>query len=218
MKHAIIIPAYNEAPNVRHIHDVWAGFQEEVDVLYTVDSGTCDMTYELATSFPCNGWWYPRKSDGDHGKGQTITSALTTFATFPNAVVLCDADVQLTDKSITQMLRYLPDELGQRIFVPWFPKPSEWRRAEETAQMQFSHNWFTWARMSGCRRVRTDLIPFNLYGYLTETQINHAVRKSKYEEEVIPTDIVSKLRFTPERIRDLKAHGDWGVENGILKF
>jgi hypothetical protein len=71
--------------------------------------------------------------------------------------------------------------------------------------------------VSGIRRVRRDLIPHDLYGYLMETQINKKVQAAGLDTEFCyAPGVISPLRFTQERIADLKAHGDYGKRMGIL--
>lgn len=214
----IVIPAYNEQHNVKHIHDMFEPHTDQVHVYYVVDGGTTDDTFRRAAfAFADMSWWHPRQSPF-HGKGQTLSYAMRILGTTVPEVVFCDADVHLTPGTVRRMLLPLQPHYGQRILVPQRPSDAEWDAAEQQAGMHFQRDMLTWARMSGCRRVRTNLIPGDLYGYLTETQINKNVSAHKLKTEYVETRMRSPLRFTAERVRDLKEHGEYGVRNGILLY
>jgi glycosyltransferase involved in cell wall biosynthesis len=207
----VIIPAYNEEDT---IGPLVARFLSDVrsHVIVIIDSMTADATIG---QLPKHRRLKVMRSPY-HGKGQNITLALPQICGKPE-VVLCDADVTITPGTVNALMRPLTGRIGQRIVVPKPPTEPEWRAAEAAAEVRFDRTSWPW--VSGIRRVRTHLIPPTIYGYLTEVLINKMVNGSvttPYTMFSYDIGTIAPLRFTPERVQDMKEHGTYGKQRGLI--
>jgi glycosyltransferase involved in cell wall biosynthesis len=210
----VVIPAYNEVKTIRAVIQSFTQFKGyQFQVLVVIDPETTDETALAARGVVViNG--------DEHGKGQCVNRATRYLATYLDAkseIVFCDADVTLTPIAVQQLAMPLGEREGQAIVIPDRPSIEEWDDAEERAG--FPLDLRSWGWMSGIRRVRRSLIPVDLYGYLMEYQINTRIVHSAKTWEtrfIRNTGVKSLMRFTPERVKDLHAHGAYGKEKGIL--
>jgi glycosyltransferase involved in cell wall biosynthesis len=205
----VIIPAYNEEDTIRGVVDRFLA-NANTTVVVIIDAKTTDATI---MQLPDHRRLVIMKSPY-HGKGQNITLALRE--TGSREVVLCDADVMISAASVYALMQPLGKRSGQRIVVPKPPSDAEWRTAESAAKVKFDRASWPW--VSGIRRVRGNLIPPTIYGYLTEVLINKMVNSSSTPYTQFSYDIAtsSPLRFSEERVNDLYAHGAYGKRKGLI--
>jgi glycosyltransferase involved in cell wall biosynthesis len=206
----VIIPAYNEEDTIGPLVEQFL-CNARARIVVIIDSLTADATIG---QLPKHGRLKVMRSPY-HGKGQNITLAMQQ--TRGEEIALCDADIKITPGTVDSLMRPLTGRSGQRIVVPLAPTKLEWQLAEGKAGVRFDRTSWPW--VSGIRRVRTHLIPPTIYGYLTEVLINKMVNASDstpYTSFVYDDDTVAPLRFTPERIRDMKSHGRYGKEMGLI--
>lgn len=205
----VVIPAYNEQATIRPVVDRFLA-NPHTNVVVIIDRETKDTTFR---KLPTHGRLKVIQSQY-HGKGQNITLALRH--TLGNEVVLCDADVTISPIAVRALMMPLSSKSGQRIVVPRHPSSDDWRQAEAAAMLKFDRGSWPW--VSGIRRIRAHLIPPTVYGYLTEVLINRSVNGSStpYTHFINDPATISPLRFSPERINDLHAHGKYGKEKGLI--
>jgi glycosyltransferase involved in cell wall biosynthesis len=206
----VIIPAYNEEDTIGPLVTRFLRAPTSF-VVVIIDDRTTDGTF---TKLPKHGRLKVLRSPY-HGKGQNITLAMR--ATRGREIVLCDADVTITPATVAKLMQPLTGRIGQRIVVPKPPTEAEWREAEATAEVRFDRTSWPW--VSGIRRVRTHLIPPTIYGYLTEVLINKMVDSSPttpYTMFSYDIGTIAPLRFTPERVQDMKEHGTYGKQRGLI--
>jgi glycosyltransferase involved in cell wall biosynthesis len=206
----VIIPAYNEEDTIGPLVKQFLG-NARARIVVIIDSMTADATI---SQMPKHGRLKVMRSPY-HGKGQNITLAMRQ--TRGKEIVLCDADIKITPGTVDCLMQPLTARSGQRIVVPKPPTELEWRDAEAAAQLRFDRTSWPW--VSGIRRVRTHLIPPTIYGYLTEVLINKMVDGSAttpYTMFSYDIGTIAPLRFTPERVQDLKEHGKYGKERGLI--
>jgi glycosyltransferase involved in cell wall biosynthesis len=206
----VIIPAYNEEDTIGAVVEQFL-CNARARIVVIIDSMTADATIG---QLPKQDRLKVMRSPY-HGKGQNITLAMRQ--TRGKEIVLCDADITITPGAVDALMQPLTGRSGQRIVVPKPPAEPEWREAEAAAQVRFDRASWPW--VSGIRRVRTHLIPPTIYGYLTEVLINKMVDGSPttpYTMFVYDTDTIAPLRFTPERVQDMKEHGVYGKQRGLI--
>lgn len=207
----VIMPAYNEEKTIGPLVQCFLA-NPHARVIVVLDPKT-KATDETVNILPKHNRLV-LVAGTQHGKGQGILQGLRMSV--GSEVVLCDADITMTDYTVSHLMVPLSRVGGQRIVVPQPPTPAQWRAAQQKAGLIFNRQSWPW--VSGIRRVRTSLIPLNIYGYLTEVMINAAVQKSDtpYTGFHYDSSIVSPLRFTDERVRDLHEHGQYGKERGLI--
>lgn len=209
----ILIPALNEQATVGAVVKAFRDMRAELDIQVhvIVDPHTTDYTRDAAVS---NGAMIVKSPH--HGKGQGVNHAIRLLAfTHATEFVFCDADVTISQGAVRELLIPLGKNSGQRIIIPRWPTIQEWDKAEADAGLKFNPD--SWPLVSGIRRVRSDCVPDDLYGYCMETQINRAVDDAGLGvERMYSNDTISTLRFTPKRVADLLAHGKVAKERGLL--
>lgn len=209
----VLVPALNEEKTVGAVVKAFSEFRSELDIQVhvIVDPHTTDYTTDEARSSGAVIIKSPV-----HGKGQGVNHAIRILEfTHATDFVFCDADVTLSYGAVRELLLPLGRNTGQRVIVPRWPTLQEWDKAEADAGLKF--NMDSWLLVSGIRRVRRDCIPDDLYGYVMETQINRAVATAGLAvERMYSHDTISPLRFTPQRVEDLLAHGKVAKERGLI--
>jgi glycosyltransferase involved in cell wall biosynthesis len=206
----VIIPACNEEKTIRPLVDRFLRAPSSL-VVVIIDSDTKDGTF---AKLPTHRRLKVLRSPY-HGKGQNITLAMRE--TRGREVILCDADITITPGTVSALMQPLSGRSGQRIVVPRPPTEMEWRAAEAAAEVRFDRTSWPW--VSGIRRVRTHLIPPTIYGYLTEVLINKMVNGSlttPYTVFAYDMQTIAPLRFTPQRVQDMKEHGAYGKKMGLI--
>ncbi len=214
MSATVLIPALNEGKTVGAVVSAFKSFTElDVLVYVIVDPHTTDDTAAVAAGHRASLIKSPL-----HGKGQGVNHAITLLDRANNdarELIFCDADVTISRGAIAELLLPLGRNAGQRIIIPRWPTLAEWDKAQTDAGLKFNRD--AWPLVSGIRRVRRKHIPDGLYGYVMETQINRAVATAgQAVERFYSHATLSPLRFTPQRVEDLLAHGKYAKEHGLL--
>lgn len=214
----VIIPALNEEKTIGAIVSRLTQVinADVANVIVVIDPASTDDIIPVMMEICATNYHVQWAFSPEHGKGQCVNYGMQAMVNDRETeVCFCDADVTLSHMAVRDLFCPLDIRDGQRVIVPRAPSVDELLKASKDSGLTFRADAWQW--VSGIRRVRRDLIPSDLYGYLMETQINQSVAKADLDTEFCyAPGVVSPLRFTPQRVADLKAHGDYGKKMGIL--
>lgn len=207
MKTDVIIPARDEAATIYEVVRQFAMHDYVCCVNVVIDSDDLgDTVRELPTTYPNVFVKMPPL----HGKGQLITHALDYIAT--DRVILCDSDLSgLTAAHIDFLVQN--NRPGMIVGVPDYPTELVANDPHDIRAIN------SWPYVSGERSLPTHILrkyaPY--YGYLLETQLNTAARKSElpvwYERL---NGLKSPWRMTSRRLWEMERDRQFGKEKGIL--
>jgi glycosyltransferase involved in cell wall biosynthesis len=204
----VVIPAYNEEKTIRHIVAACLHAPSIHRVHVVIDNKTTDDTASAALSGGANIYRY----HGLEGKGQLLKYGLQFVET--QRVMFCDGDYTRFSPHIAEVTTAIHSTDTMRIVVPKMPTPAEW----EKDGPPFGFNPGAWSMNSGLRSLPRHMVDdLDLYGYLTETQLNQAAgTRGITITHLYEPAFVQPLRFSEARLQAMETDRQWGMANGVL--